>query len=79
MNPATFLRVLGPEPWSVCYAEPSVRPDDSRYGNNPNRVQRHTQFQVSSKKRLGKVLALVLFNGTSGITGGGSESCSRCM
>ncbi|MEW5302291.1 MAG: hypothetical protein WDW36_005092 [Sanguina aurantia] len=45
MNPATFLRVLGPEPWSVCYAEPSVRPDDSRYGNNPNRVQRHTQFQ----------------------------------
>lgn len=48
MNPATFLRVLGPEPWSVCYAEPSVRPDDSRYGNNPNRVQRHTQFQVSA-------------------------------
>lgn len=46
MNPATFLRVLGPEPWNVCYAEPSVRPDDSRYGDNPNRVQRHTQFQV---------------------------------
>jgi len=37
---------LGPEPWSVCYPEPSVRPDDSRYGANPNRVQRHTQFQV---------------------------------
>lgn len=47
MSPATFLRVLGPEPWSVAYPEPSVRPDDSRYGENPNRVQRHTQFQVS--------------------------------
>ena len=46
MNPATFLRVLGPEPWFVAYAEPSIRPDDSRYGDNPNRVQRHTQFQV---------------------------------
>ncbi len=46
MNPATFLRVLGPEPWNVCYAEPSIRPDDSRFGSNPNRVQRHTQFQV---------------------------------
>uniref|UniRef100_A0A7S3A0G4 glycine--tRNA ligase n=2 Tax=Rhodosorus marinus TaxID=101924 RepID=A0A7S3A0G4_9RHOD len=49
MNPATFLRVLGPEPWSVAYDEPSVRPDDSRYGENPNRVQRHTQFQVIMK------------------------------
>ena len=49
MNPATFLRVTGPEPWNVCYPEPSVRPDDSRYGNNPNRVQRHTQFQVIMK------------------------------
>lgn len=46
MNPATFLRVLGPEPWNVAYPEPSIRPDDSRYGDNPNRVQRHTQFQV---------------------------------
>lgn len=49
MNPATFLRVLGPEPWNVAYAEPSIRPDDSRYGDNPNRVQRHTQFQVILK------------------------------
>ena len=49
MNPATFLRSLGPEPWSVCYPEPSIRPDDSRYGTNPNRVQRHTQFQVCSR------------------------------
>ena len=49
MNPATFLSCLGPEPWNVCYPEPSVRPDDSRYGDNPNRVQRHTQFQVILK------------------------------
>ncbi|KAI0566259.1 Glycine--tRNA ligase [Gracilaria domingensis] len=49
MNPATFLRVLGPEPWSVAYDEPSIRPDDSRYGENPNRLQRHTQFQVIIK------------------------------
>uniref|UniRef100_A0ACD6A8E5 Uncharacterized protein n=1 Tax=Avena sativa TaxID=4498 RepID=A0ACD6A8E5_AVESA len=49
MNPLTFLRVLGPEPWNVAYVEPSVRPDDSRYGDNPNRLQRHTQFQVILK------------------------------
>ena len=47
MNPRR--RCLGPEPWSVCYPEPSVRPDDSRYGENPNRVQKHTQFQVILK------------------------------
>lgn len=49
MNPATFLRVLGPEPWNVAYVEPSVRPDDGRYGENPNRFQQHTQFQVILK------------------------------
>ncbi|CAN6486281.1 unnamed protein product [Victoria cruziana] len=49
MNPLTFLRVLGPEPWNVAYVEPSIRPDDSRYGDNPNRLQRHTQFQVILK------------------------------
>jgi glycyl-tRNA synthetase len=49
MNPATFLRVLGPEPWKVAYVEPSVRPDDGRYGENPNRLQQHTQFQVILK------------------------------
>ncbi|XP_027106595.2 glycine--tRNA ligase, chloroplastic/mitochondrial 2 isoform X2 [Coffea arabica] len=49
MNPLTFLRVLGPEPWNVAYMEPSIRPDDSRYGENPNRLQRHTQFQVILK------------------------------
>jgi glycyl-tRNA synthetase alpha subunit len=46
MNPATFLRVIGPEEWKTCYIEPSVRPDDSRYGENPNRLQQHTQLQV---------------------------------
>jgi glycyl-tRNA synthetase len=49
MNPATFLRVLGPEPWNVAYVEPSVRPDDGRYGENPNRFQLHYQFQVILK------------------------------
>ena len=48
-NPATFLRVLGPEPWNVAYVEPSVRPDDGRYGENPNRLQMHYQFQVILK------------------------------
>lgn len=49
LNPATVLRVLGPEPWHVSYVEPSVRPDDARYGENPNRLQTHTQFQVVLK------------------------------
>jgi glycyl-tRNA synthetase len=49
MNPGTFLRVLGPEPWNVAYVEPSVRPDDGRYGENPNRFQQHYQFQVILK------------------------------
>jgi glycyl-tRNA synthetase len=48
-NPATFLRVLGPEPWNVGYVEPSVRPDDARYGENPYRLQQHYQFQVILK------------------------------
>ncbi len=49
MNPATYLRVLGPEPWRVAYVEPSIRPDDARYGENPNRLQQHYQFQVILK------------------------------
>ena len=52
-NPATALRVLGPEPWKVAYVEPSVRPDDARYGENPNRLQTHTQFQVIIKPEPG--------------------------
>ncbi len=49
MNPATFLRVLGPEPWNVAYVEPSRRPTDGRYGENPNRLQHYYQFQVILK------------------------------
>ena len=49
MNPSTFLRVLGPEPWRTAYVEPSRRPADGRYGDNPNRVQLHYQFQVIIK------------------------------
>ncbi len=60
MNPATFLRVLGPEPWNVAYVEPSVRPDDGRYGQNPNRFQLHTQFQVILKPDPGNPQELYL-------------------
>ena len=49
MNPATFLRALGPEPWAVAYMEPSRRPTDGRYGENPNRLFQHLQFQVIIK------------------------------
>ncbi|MDR1323951.1 MAG: glycine--tRNA ligase subunit alpha, partial [Candidatus Margulisbacteria bacterium] len=49
MNPATFLRVLGPEPWRVAYVEPSRRPTDGRYGENPNRLQHYFQYQVVLK------------------------------
>ena len=49
MNPATSLRVLGPEPWNVVYVEPSIRPDDGRFGDNPNRMQMHFQLQVILK------------------------------
>jgi glycyl-tRNA synthetase len=49
MNPATLFRVLGPEPWNVAYVEPSFRPDDGRFAENPNRMQMHTQYQVILK------------------------------
>lgn len=49
MNPMTFLRSLGPEPWRVAYVEPSRRPSDGRYGENPNRLYQHHQFQVIIK------------------------------
>ena len=48
-NAATYLRTLGPEPWKVAYVEPSRRPADGRYGENPNRLERHHQFQVVLK------------------------------
>ncbi|OGW46567.1 MAG: glycine--tRNA ligase subunit alpha, partial [Nitrospirae bacterium RBG_13_41_22] len=48
-HPATFFRVLGPEPWKVAYVEPSRRPTDGRYGENPNRLQHYYQYQVILK------------------------------
>ena len=48
-NPATFFRVLGPEPWKAAYVEPSRRPADGRYGENPNRLQHYYQYQVILK------------------------------
>lgn len=60
MNPATFLRVLGPEPWKTAYVEPSRRPADGRYGENPNRVQQHFQFQVIIKPSLENIQDLYL-------------------
>ncbi|CCQ49053.1 glycine--tRNA ligase subunit alpha [Crocosphaera watsonii WH 8501] len=49
MNPHTFLRAIGPEPWSVAYVEPCRRPTDGRYGENPNRFQHYYQYQVLIK------------------------------
>jgi len=60
MNPGTFLRVLGPEPWRVAYVEPSIRPDDGRYGENPNRMVQHYQFQVILKPDPGNPQELFL-------------------
>jgi len=48
-HPATFLRALGPEPWKVAYVQPSRRPADGRYGQNPNRLYQHHQYQVILK------------------------------
>jgi len=49
MNPATFLRCLGPEPWKTAYVEPVIRPADGRYGENPYRFQHYFQYQVILK------------------------------
>ncbi len=49
MNPHTFLRSIGPQPWNVAYVEPCRRPTDGRYGENPNRLQHYYQFQVLLK------------------------------
>jgi glycyl-tRNA synthetase alpha chain len=60
MNPHTFLRCLGPEPWRVAYVEPSRRPKDGRYGENPNRLQHYYQFQVILKPSPLEVLDLYI-------------------
>ena len=56
-NPATFLRAIGPEPWHAAYVEPSRRPTDGRYGENPNRLQHYYQYQVILKPSPKDVLA----------------------
>jgi glycyl-tRNA synthetase alpha chain len=60
MNPATFFRCLGPEPWRVAYVEPSRRPADARYGENPNRLYQHWQYQVMLKPSPADVLDMYL-------------------
>ncbi len=59
-HPATFLRVLGPEPWKAAYVQPSRRPTDGRYGENPNRLQHYYQFQVILKPHPENVQELYL-------------------
>ncbi|MBF0186604.1 MAG: glycine--tRNA ligase subunit alpha [Magnetococcales bacterium] len=59
-HPATFLRVLGPEPWNTAYVQPSRRPTDGRYGENPNRMQHYYQFQVILKPSPKDIQALYL-------------------
>ncbi len=58
MNPATFLRSLGPKPWKVAYVEPVIRPTDGRYGENPYRFQHYFQYQVVIKPAPADVLDL---------------------
>lgn len=60
LNPATFLRVLGPEPWRCAYVEPSKRPKDGRYGDNPNRVQQFLQYQVILKPPPSDILSIYI-------------------
>ena len=59
-HPATFLRAIGPEPWRAAYVQPSRRPADGRYGENPNRLQRYYQYQVVLKPSPPDVQALYL-------------------
>lgn len=59
-HPATFLRAIGPEPWSAAYVQPSRRPTDGRYGENPNRLQHYYQFQVVIKPSPLEIQALYL-------------------
>lgn len=59
-HPATFLRAIGPEPWRAAYVQPSRRPKDGRYGDNPNRLQHYYQFQVAIKPAPKNILDLYL-------------------
>ncbi len=59
-HPTTFLRAIGPEPWRTAYVQPSRRPTDGRYGENPNRLQHYYQFQVLLKPSPDEIQALYL-------------------
>jgi len=59
-HPATFLRALGPEPWAAAYVQPSRRPTDGRYGENPNRLQHYYQYQVVMKPNPDNILELYI-------------------
>ncbi len=59
-HPATFLRSIGPEPWNAAYVQPSRRPTDGRYGDNPNRLQHYYQYQVLLKPSPGNIQELYL-------------------
>ncbi|QWT19762.1 glycine--tRNA ligase subunit alpha [Bacillus sp. NP157] len=59
-HPATFLRSLGPEPWAAAYVQPSRRPTDGRYGDNPNRLQHYYQYQVVLKPNPDNILELYI-------------------
>ncbi|WP_072397388.1 glycine--tRNA ligase subunit alpha [Hyphomicrobium sp. CS1GBMeth3] len=59
-HPATTLRSLGPRPWNACYVQPSRRPKDGRYGENPNRLQHYYQFQMIMKPSPDNILDLYL-------------------
>ncbi|HET7845634.1 MAG TPA: glycine--tRNA ligase subunit alpha [Xanthomonadales bacterium] len=59
-HPATFLRALGPEPWRAAYVQPSRRPTDGRYGENPNRLQHYYQYQVVLKPNPDDILELYI-------------------
>ncbi len=59
-HPATFLRAIGPEPWRAAYVQPSRRPTDGRYGENPNRLQHYYQFQVLLKPSPENIMELYL-------------------
>ena len=59
-HPMTFLRAIGPEPWQSCYVQPSRRPSDGRYGENPNRLQHYYQFQVIFKPNQEDIIDMYL-------------------
>ncbi len=64
-HPATFIRSIGPEPWKAAYVQPSRRPGDGRYGENPNRLQHYYQFQVLLKPSPNNIQDLYLDSLTS--------------